>query len=122
MQEKRKQPRVAPTGGQLLPVQIVGGETVEIGVVHDISENGLGIRIAGGRVPTCAADTAVDVILVLPEVPPLTLRGVVRRVDDSEAAEGFYGLQITDIPADDLEPLHGYLQSQLTSDPGPAQT
>ena len=115
MNEKRKQPRVAPAGNQTLPVQIVGGETVEIGVVHDLSENGLGIRIEGGRLPSCPTNTEVDVILILPEAPPLTLRGMVRRVDDSQAAQGFYGLQITGIPADDLEPLKEYLQGRLNS-------
>ncbi len=113
MEEKRRQPRVEPQSGQPLPVQIVGGETVEIGIVQDISESGIGIRISGHRIPSCGEQTTVDVILVLPEAPPLTLRGVVRRVDESAAVQGFYGLEITDIPEDDMQALHGYLRGRL---------
>lgn len=111
--EKRRQPRVEPRSGEALPVQIVGADTVEVGVVHDLSEGGLGLRVSGSRLPTPARDGRVDVILVLPGEAPLTLRGEIRHSEDSKAIPGFYGVEITGIHEEDMQALHHYLGDRL---------
>jgi hypothetical protein len=77
--ERRQNLRVRPAAVEPIKVQFVAAGMLAILYAVDISEGGIALRLEA-RMDSNAVGMTVELVVSLPSLPPVYLKGVIRRV------------------------------------------
>ena len=90
--EQRRFARIQPLPGEVIAVRISSEAGADVGLMRDLSSDGMSVEVAGPTRCNPHADAAMELLFSLPGTPPISADGIVRHRREAGAAL-FLGLQ-----------------------------
>lgn len=107
--DKRKQIRVVPFPKQPVQLQLMGNGFLDILIAQDVSQGGMAVRVPH-KFSGCDIHSSIEMVVSLPGYKPFKALGLIKHLSGAKEAEGFFGLQFTQIDSKGKQFLDDYVR------------
>lgn len=112
--EQRSYVRVHPHPKRPVQIQIIGQNFIDVFPVVDVSVGGVGVRVPH-RFDGCEINEEVDLVLSLPGLRPIQMRGTIRHVRD-EPGGSLFGLQFSNLGPSQRAAVQKFVDQRLSGE------
>lgn len=106
--KKRRSERVKPLAKEPVEVQMMSTGSIDILKAFDISVSGIGVQTPNAYDIECRQQN-VDLVITLPGTRPFQATGVVRHVSSSKKLKKCFGVEFTQIGAQQIANIEDYI-------------